>query len=113
MEEIVQELRLIGIDCEMVKEFIFGNVYRVKFCILQDNDKKIVDLTIMNNVAPIIVTHSSDNYELHNLITNNKVLWKSNYNIRKHLFSCECILCKEKNKIKNDIFYNIAESINL
>jgi hypothetical protein len=112
MEDIIQELNLIEINCEIVKEFIFGNIYGLKFCIIQYTDSKIIKYFIDNNIIPILLTNEFNNYEFHNLITNKKVLWKSTYKtIKKHLSSCECILCQEKIKIKNNIFYNIAESL--
>ena len=111
MEECVQELNLIDIDYELIKEFIFGKIYGIKFCILYDNNPKLIDIFTRNNIIPVLINKFANNFELYNLITNKKTVWKSNYMIRKHLSQCECFLCQEKIKIKNELFYNIAESI--
>ena len=111
MEEFVQEFKVIDIDCKIIKEFIFGNVYGIHFGILHDNNSNIINIFIKNNIVPVLVNKFSNNFELYNLITNKKFVWKSNNMIKKHLSPCECFLCQEKIKIKNELFYNIAESI--
>ena len=112
MTNIVIELGYIGIECELIKEFIFGEVYGEKFCILQENDDNLINYFMSHDMVPILLTHTSNIFKLNNLITNNNIEWKSFSNTKKHLFSCECILCQDKKKIKTDIFYNIAETNN-
>ena len=112
MENIIQELKIIEIDCKIIKEYIFGNIYGIQFGIINENDNNFKKIFfINNNIVPISINIFSNNYELKNLITNKIFTWKSNNIIKKHLSPCECILCQEKIKIKNEFFYNIAESI--
>jgi hypothetical protein len=111
MEEYVQELSYIDINCKIIKEFVFGNIHGITFGILQDNNQTIINTFIKNNIVPVLFNKFDNNFELHNLITNKKLVWKSNIIIKKHLSPCECLLCQQKIKIKNELFYNIAESI--
>ena len=67
---------------------------------------------INQNIVPIKINQIANEYYLINCISHKDYKWKRQYDkLKKHLSFCECVLCFDKRKIKNEIFYIIAESL--
>jgi len=112
MESVNEELNILEIRCENIKEYIFGEIFGVKFCVINDENNKINDYFVNQNIIPIKINQIDNEYYLINCISKKDYRWKRQYDkLNKHLSFCECIFCLDKRKIKNEIFYIIAESL--